>query len=294
MRISVDHQTHYNYDKPVSFGDHYLYLRPRESQTLHVESFKFESSPEGKLRWIRDAFNNIVGVVNFGLNETDKLKFHSKLVFTVEEENPFDFILDTRATGYPFIYDERENSALAPYLGDTIPPGSHKALDWFYTAVKEPNQSNDIVGWLLDINQAIKRDISYVVREDEGIQTPNETLDRRTGSCRDMAQLFIIICRQLGLATRFASGYLYVPSDGDNTNQFIGADSSMHAWAEVFLPGAGWLGFDPTNGVLTNHYYLTAAVANRPAWVNPIQGKYFHKEQVASKMHVSLQMEELI
>ncbi|WOO42493.1 transglutaminase family protein [Rubellicoccus peritrichatus] len=293
MRLSVDHRTEYHYEKPVSFGDHHLYLRPRESKTLRVESFQFESEPAGKIRWIHDAFSNVVAVANFGLDQTDKLIFRNTVVFTVDEDNPFNFILDPRATGYPFKYDERERSALAPYLNDAVPAGSGKALDWFYMAVKEPNQSTDIVGWLLDINQAIKRDISYVVRDDEGIQSTAQTLELRSGSCRDMAQLFISVCRQLGIAARFASGYLYVPPSGDDAQAFVGNNNAMHAWAEVFLPGAGWLGFDPTNGILTNHYYLTAAVSNRAEWVNPIQGKYFHDEQVASTMQVSLQMQEL-
>lgn len=293
MRLSVDHRTEYHYDKPVSFGDHYVFLRPREAHALHVESFQLSSKPDGSLRWVRDAFNNIVAVVNFGLNTSEVLAFHCKAIYHIGEDNPFDFILDPRATGYPFKYDERESSALVPYLGQHIPANSSKALNWFYDAVQEPNKSNDIIGWLLDINQSVQRDIRYVRRDDEGIQTPDETLQLGSGSCRDMAQLFIAVCRQLNLASRFASGYLYVPQDEVDEGNLVGSENSMHAWAEVFLPGAGWLGFDPTNGILTNHHYLTAAVASRLEWINPIQGKYFHKEQVQSQLSVSLKMEEL-
>jgi len=259
---------------------------------VQVQVFQLEIEPAHTLRWMRDPFNNIVAVANFGLNEAETLSFRNHMELRVDEENPFDFILEPRATVFPFKYNERELSALSPYLLGEALPGSHKALDWFYSAVKEPMGSDNTVAWLLDINQAVQRDIAYEPREEEGVQTPNETLQRGKGSCRDMAVLFIAVCRQMGLAARFASGYLYVSPD--DKDPVVGAGSSMHAWAEVFLPGAGWKGFDPTNGILTNHDYLTTAVANRPEWVNPIQGKYFQKESVASQMHFSLRIDKAL
>ena len=116
MRISVDHLTEYRYERPVGFGEHALYLRPRESQTIHVASFELTSNPAGKVRWVRDCFNNVVAVVSFGLEEASLLSFRCRMEFDVAEENPFDFILEGRANEFPFSYDEREKSALRPYL----------------------------------------------------------------------------------------------------------------------------------------------------------------------------------
>ncbi|MEM8609370.1 MAG: transglutaminase family protein [Myxococcota bacterium] len=287
MRIHVDHLTRYDYQAPVSFGEHALYLRPRESQTLHVSEFSVSSEPDGKLRWVRDCFNNVVAVVNFDLQEASTLSFHCKMEFDVVEENPFDFILDSRATNFPFAYDAKETQALEPYLGRA----SEVGLTSGWVSKNLDTQNVDTVGMLTSLNQAVFEQIRYQRRDEEGVQRPEETLRLRSGSCRDMAELFVASTRSLGLAARFVSGYLYEPTDDEFDGTTNRAAGSMHAWAEVYLPGAGWRGFDPTNGILTDHHFLTAAVANRPEWVNPIQGKYFHEGEVHSDMHVSLRIE---
>lgn len=288
LRVTVDHLTEYRYDSPVSFGEHSLYLRPRESQTLRVSNFSLDTVPSGRLRWVRDCFNNVVAVVSLGLDRSDILSFHCKMAFDVAEENPFDFILDARAIDFPFPYDDKEKQALEPYLGH-----DDEHDDRLHTFVRDTvgSPAGETVAILTSMNQAIFREFRYERRDDEGVQTPAQTLDRRSGSCRDMAELFVAATRCLGLASRFVSGYLHEPpSDGerDSKNRAAG---SMHAWAEVYLPGAGWRGFDPTNGILTDHHFVTAAVANHPEWVNPIQGKYYHEHEVGSQMRISLRVE---
>jgi len=191
-------------------------------------------------------------------------------------------------------YHQHEQLALSPYLCSTPQPGASKALDWFYTAVKNPNQADNIVSFLSEINQAVFESIAYERRDEEGIQTPDETLAKHTGSCRDMAVLMIAVVRQLGLAARFVSGYLYdPPSDEDGEHIFNRAHGSMHAWLEIYLPGAGWKGFDPTNGILANHFFIPTAVASDPVHANPIQGRYYHDEQVPSHMEIELNIEEI-
>lgn len=290
MRITVDHLTEYQYERPVSFGEHSLYLRPRESHTIHVESFDLETTPEGRLRWVRDCFNNVVAVVNLGTRESDRLSFRCRMRFEVAEENPFDFILETRALEFPFAYDEREKSALAPYL---TPEESARwpILDWARQSLGDPSKPRETISLLTDLNLAIHRRIAYERRDEQGTQSAKETLERGQGSCRDLAELFVATSRQLGLAARFVSGYLYEPVRPDGTAASNVAAGSMHAWAEVYLPGAGWRGFDPTNGLLADHHFLPAAVANVPDWVSPIQGRYFHSESVGSQMRVSLRIE---
>lgn len=292
VRIAVDHLTEYRYDRPVSFAEHSLYLRPRESQTLHVERFALECEPAGKLRWVRDCFNNVVGVVGFGLAESSRLSFHARMVFAVAEENPFDFILETRATKFPFAYDEREHVALGPFLE---PEGSERfrVLEWVRGLLGDLSQTRDTISLLAELNSAIHRTVAYERRDDEGVQTAPETLERGAGSCRDMAELFVAASRHLGLAARFVSGYLFEPPPRDGSAVFNRAAGSMHAWAEVYLPGAGWKGFDPTNGILTDHHFITVAVAARPHWVSPIQGRYFHDGSVSSQMRVQLSLEDL-
>jgi transglutaminase-like putative cysteine protease len=289
MQISVDHLTEYRYDRPVRFGEHSLFLRPRESQTIHVRSFSLRCTPEGKVRWMRDCFNNVVAVASFGTVESAMLSFHCQMAFDVAVENPFDFILDPRASEFPFTYDDREQSALRPYRE---PEESERGsiLDWLRSAGGVSTAQRDTLSFLTDLNFAVHRSIAYEHRDEEGTQTPSQTLERAMGSCRDMAELFVATSRELGLAARFVSGYLYEPARADGSVAFNRAAGSMHAWAEVYLPGAGWRGFDPTNGLLTDHRFLPSAVANKPKWVNPIQGQYFQPGGVRSQMNVHLQV----
>lgn len=291
MRIAVDHLTEYRYERPVGFGEHSLYLRPRESHTIHVESFEVTSRPAGRIRWVRDCFNNVVAVVSFSLEESDELSFHCKMAFDVAEENPFDFILERRAAQFPFSYDIREKSALRPYL-EPEESERWRALEWVRSALGDLSKTRETISFLTELNLAIHRSIAYERRNEEGTQTANETLERGRGSCRDMAELFAATSRQLGLAARFVSGYLYEPPHPDGSAALNVAAGSMHAWAEVYLPGAGWRGFDPTNGLLTNHHFLPAAVATKPDWVSPIQGQYYHAGGVRSQMRVTLRIEE--
>jgi len=290
LRISVDHLTEYRYAQPVGFGEHSLYLRPRESQTLHVASFSLDCEPSGRLRWLRDCFNNIVAVLSFGPVTSEVLSLRCRMAFDVSEENPFDFILESRATRFPFAYDDREKSALRPFLQ---PEESERwpVLDWARTALGDHVRGSDTVELLTHLNKAIYGGIAYEERHEEGVQPPSQTLELGRGSCRDMAELFVATARQLGLAARFVSGYLYEPPPPAGQPAFNRAAGSMHAWAEVYLPGAGWRGFDPTNGILTDHYFVTAAVANEPQWVNPVQGKYLHASKVDSTMQVELAIE---
>lgn len=290
MKLTVRHRTRYTYSDQVSFGDHHLFLRPRDSHVLVVDAFAVRTDPAGRQRWMRDVFNNIVLVTNFGLNSARSLDFDCTLTVRSLEANPFDFVLEPYATGFPFRYEQRERVALGPSIETPI-PGSRTVLDWFYTAVPSPNSHADIVQFLSDLNSAVRTSIAYVRRDEEGVQAPDETLRMRRGSCRDMALLFMAVCRQLGLAARFVSGYLYdPPADEGNGPGFNRAVGSMHAWAEVFLPGAGWKGFDPTNGILANAYFIPTAVAIEPSSVDPIQGKFFSKSAAEARLEVDLEI----
>lgn len=290
MRLRIEHRTEYTYSAPVSFGDQYLFLRPRDSHLLVVDSFAVETFPVSQQRWVRDAFNNVVLVTNTGLETANRLLIDCRMTVRSLETNPFDFVLEPYATGFPFTYEPRERNALAPSI-ETPVEGSEGVLEWFRKAVPSPDGHPDVIEFLNDLNSAVGREMEYVRRDEEGIQTPEETLQLRAGSCRDMAVLFLAICRRLGLATRFVSGYLYSEPEADGAETYKGwnrAAGSMHAWAEVYLPGAGWKGFDPTNGIMANAFFIPTAVAIEPASINPIQGKYFAPGPVTSQVKVAL------
>jgi transglutaminase-like putative cysteine protease len=294
MKIAIHHTTTHHYESEVGFGNHSLYLRPADSHRRRVLSFDVKTTPKSTQRWMRDAYGNIVLICNFGLQKSTRLSFETSMLVEVDEENPYDFILEPHAVGYPFAYTNLEEKSLLPFLGKTAKPGALRVLDWFYGAVEQPLQHASIVQFLSDLNEAIRREISYTTRLEEGIQAPDDTIRLRSGSCRDMAVLFMAIVRQLGLAARFVSGYLYDPPEEQSAEHaFNRAVGSMHAWTEVYLPGAGWKGFDPTNGILANSYFMPSAVSHDPLAVNPIQGAYYADTEVASKMAIDLNLEEV-
>lgn len=294
MNLSIRHRTRHDYDGPVSFGDHALFLRPIASHRRHIFRFDVATTPESRQRWVRDVYGNTLLVCNFGLSESIGLEFDTRVELAVDEDNPFDFILEPYAMAYPFEYTEYERQALAPCLGKAAKPGALRVLDWFYNAVSEPLRHSSSIQFLSELNEAVRRDIGYVRRDEEGIQTADTTLKLRTGSCRDMAVLFIAAVRQLGLAARFVSGYLYDPPVGEGGEHvFNRAVGSMHAWAEVYMPGAGWKGFDPTNGILANRYFIPTAVSHDPAAVDPIQGKYYSKKPTGSAIAFDLSIERV-
>ncbi|MBC2594809.1 transglutaminase family protein [Ruficoccus amylovorans] len=293
IQVEIAHTTRYRYDRPVSFSAHQLFLYPRENQVVRAQDFSLETYPASTTRWVRDCFENVVLRTDFGISISERLEFTALIQVRLRVENPFDFILDPHAMAYPMRYHPHEEKALGAYLSEGVSPGANRVLDWFYHAVKNPLRSDNIVSFLSEINAAIFNDITYQRRDEMGIQTPDETLEKRSGSCRDMAVLMIALCRQLGLAARFVSGYLYDPPAQGGEHSFNRAHGSMHAWVEVYLPGAGWKGFDPTNGILTNHFFIPTAVSSDPAWVNPVQGRYYHDEPVSSHMEVELNIREL-
>jgi transglutaminase-like putative cysteine protease len=294
MKLRIQHHTSHTYERPVSFSDHALFLRPLDSHLRHVSRFEVKTAPESRQRWVRDAYGNLVLRCNFGLTESALLSFDSTIEIEIGEDNPFDFILEGHATAYPFKYREPDLTALCPYLNTQPAVGAGHALDWFYKVVPNAMQHPDVVQFLSELNTAVAKEISYVRRDEEGIQNPDTTIQLGTGSCRDMAVLFIAVVRQIGFAARFCSGYLFDPPvEGDETHVFNRAVGSMHAWAEVYLPGAGWKGFDPTNGILANGYFIPCGVSHDPKAVDPIQGSYFAKESVASTMAVNLEIKRI-
>ena len=292
MIISIHHLTRYTSPEEVHFTPHRVLLRPRESPSLRVTSMNLEIRPAASLKWMTDSFENQIAALYFS-EPSNEILVDARIELELQSENPFDFIIEPYAELYPFSYNPSERKALGPYLEVGSPSDCAKILPWIWQEFAHlPDQSLEV---LTQLNRRIHERFVYIRRDEEGVQSPDETIVKGSGSCRDFAHLFVEICRQLGFAARFASGYLYEPPADAGSESFENvAEGSMHACAQVFLPGAGWKGFDPTNGMLANQYFIPSAVATNPKLTSPIQGSYSHKEgNIPSTMEVSLSVKRI-
>lgn len=287
MRYRIRHTSRYTYKAMVSFSSHRFFLRPREDHHLRLLRFDLRLLPQGRLRWARDLHENFFAMA-IPEGESRQLAVAMEAEVDLQQDNPFDFILDPHAVELPFSYLPREAAALAPYLA-RCGSGTCEAVDRWIASQFPEGLKGSTVAQLSRLNQAVHQVLRYQRREGAGIQTPEQTLEHQSGSCRDFAVLMIEACRACGLAARFVSGYIHVePSDGPTR-----ADNAMHAWAEVYLPGAGWKGVDPTHGIFCGDGFIPVAVALDPATVSPIQGSYVSPHPVENELHATVEVTRL-
>ncbi|MBC2602119.1 transglutaminase family protein [Puniceicoccus vermicola] len=270
----VYHVTRYDYDGPVSLSLQALRITPRFRrfhQTLETE-------PGGNLRFLRDAFENPTYSFEY-IGQTEVLSLTNRMKIIRSGANPYNFLLGPSALARPIVYNDSEKQALMGYFEPSAiqDPILKKAAQIFIPEEKET------VSFLAALNQNIHTKLEYEPRDEPGIYTTEEILDRGKGSCRDFAALLQKLLQYEGLATRFVSGYLL------ETGDLQGAEA-MHAWTEVYLPGAGWIGMDPTNGILTDDAFVPCAVAVNPDETTPIGGRYFAQTQVISSLSTELQI----
>ena len=288
MFLRVTHVTRYDYSSPVSFAPHALYLRPRETTRQRLHSFDLTLTPVARRIATSDAEDNALEWAYFDAGTfAPVLEFRSEFLVETLDTNPFDFFLKPSAFTFPFAYDEAERYVLAPCLA--LPAGSDEAELRGWLAARLPAPPRDTVAFLTALNTAVRNSLGYTRRDEPGIQTPAETLACGGGSCRDYAVLFIALCRTLGLAARFVSGYLHEPPAADIPNPLPPA---MHAWAEVYLPGAGWRGLDPTRGIFCDDSFVPIAHSAVAASVNPVQGNFYSNGSVASNLHTTLTIDK--
>ncbi|HEY0223988.1 MAG TPA: transglutaminase N-terminal domain-containing protein [Pseudolabrys sp.] len=268
--LTVRHATHYRYAQPVTLGTHRLMLRPRDSHDLRLVDAELTLSPPGETRWMHDVFGNSVAEVEFEQSATELL-----IVSTLHLEHygltrPV-FPIAPDAQVYPFVYSADDRADLGRLLDRHYPDPNGLVDAWAKRFVKGRFMST--YNLLSNINGAIKSEFAYNARYEEGTQTPIETLERGSGTCRDFALLFIEAVRCLGFGARFVTGYLYDPAlDGaDGAMQGSGA---THAWADVYLPGAGWVEYDPTNGLIAGDNLIRIAVTRDPSQAIPIGGTF--------------------
>jgi transglutaminase-like putative cysteine protease len=267
QRYEILHRTYYNFTTAVQLGPHRLRLRPREGHELRVESASVRITPAASLRWSRDVEDNSVAVATFE-SPASQLEIESHVIVQQYNQAPFDFLLADHAADYPFAYAPEDAAVLSPYMTGAVRSANEQAaLAGWVNALWPGGEPIHTFALLQRLNTHIHQSLSYRVREESGVQTPAETLTLGTGSCRDWAFLFMEAARHFGLAARFVSGYLNTPPSSANYG-------ATHAWAEVFLPGAGWKGFDPTTGLVVGTDHIAVAVARLPESVPPVEGSF--------------------
>jgi transglutaminase-like putative cysteine protease len=288
--LTVNHITTYAYSKAVGLGEHRMMLRPRDSydQRLLSASLDIDPKPQ-RLTWIHDVFDNCVAIASF-VGETRRLRIESNITLDHTPLGGPEFLLEDRARFYPFSYGAEEMPDLSRALerGHLDPAGE---LDRWVRRFLHQGRQTETGELLMTLTYAIKEGFSYERRTERGTQSPLQTLDRRRGSCRDFAVLMIEAVRALGLAARFVSGYLYVP-DRDSRERYLGGGST-HAWCQVYLPGAGWVEFDPTNGIVGNRDLIRVAVARDARQAIPLYGSFFGSAEDEEGMVVSVDVRRL-
>ena len=285
--LNVRHLTTYRYKRPVEFGDHRMMMRPRDGHDQRLLSSELDIEPEPRrLRWLYDTFDNCVAVASFSGSWTSLRVENRFSVERIEDDQPGGEI-DPRAQFFPFSYAAEELPDIA------------RAMERLYS-----DPAGDIDRWvrqfvssgatiltshlLMTMTYAIKEGFSYERREAAGVQTPLQTLERRRGSCRDFAVLMIEAARALGVAARFVSGYVYVPKGADEPVRLGGG--ATHAWCQIYLPGAGWVEFDPTNGLVGSKDLIRVAVARNPSQAAPLTGAYFGASSDEMGMEVTVEV----
>ncbi|MDA0260719.1 MAG: transglutaminase family protein [Proteobacteria bacterium] len=274
--LTLEHTTTYRYKRPVKFGEHRMMFRPRDSHDLRLHDTKLTMSPPSHINWHHDIFGNSIAVASFD-RPAKELFIESQIKVEPFAQHQQDFVIEPHARALPFAYSTDE----VPDLGRTrerhYPDTDHLIDAWAGQFVQKSNGNGhvDVMDMLVKMTRAIQSDFKYQRRYAEGTQTPVRTLKLRTGSCRDYALLMMEAVRTFGLAARFVSGYLYDSSiaGGAKKGTTVGAGET-HAWLQIYLPGAGWVEFDPTNGAVGGANLIRVAVARDPRQAVPLSGTF--------------------
>ncbi|QSR36729.1 IMP dehydrogenase [Marinobacterium iners] len=271
IRIAINHVTEYRFDRPVSLSPHQLRLRPAPHSRTHIHGYTLRIEPETHfINWQQDPFGNHIARLVFP-EKTTSLKVEVEVIADMTVINPFDFFVEEYAEHYPFSYDKALEKELQPYL--EVTENGPLLSKWVKSVSRE---KTSIINFLVSLNQRLEQEIDYGIRLEPGVQTPEETLTLKKGSCRDTSWLMVQILRQLGLAARFASGYLVqLKQDQEALDGPSGAAqdfTDLHAWCEVFIPGAGWVGLDPTSGLFAGEGHIPLACTPSPESAAPMTG----------------------
>lgn len=272
--LTVRHLTRYRYRKPVEFGEHRMMLRPKESYDQRILAHRLDISPAASVRHVRDVFGNAVGIATFD-GAADTLTFDSEVRL---EHTPAPLItdeseaLDAGLTTFPFAYEAEDMPDLLRAIERTHPDPDGAVARWARRFLRW-NGHTPVLSVLSEMTHAVPGEFRYAQRLEAGTQSPAETLERGSGTCRDFAVLMIDAARSLGLAARFVSGYLYSPRGAALDTSRKGGGHT-HAWVQVYLPSCGWAEFDPTNGIVGNSDLIRVAEVRDPRQASPLSGSW--------------------
>ncbi|MCW5962448.1 MAG: transglutaminase family protein [Bryobacterales bacterium] len=275
MRFEISHFTEYHYSEPVKLGAHYLRLRPREDGTQRLVDFRLHLEPRPAGMSLQTEPDGNVALVARFADPARLLRIHTQCIVETHRANPFDFVITERgASTLPMRYSPSHQAVLGPALDGVAGPRVRQLAE---DVAREVNF--DTLRFLSELNNRVYRTMRVVLRMTGQPMDPESCLELGEGACRDLALVFMAACRHMGVASRFVSGYQMTDPNG--------AERHMHAWAEVFLPGGGWRGFDPTHGIAIDEHFVPVAASPDPLLATPIEGGYV-PASAESTMHVVL------
>lgn len=281
-KIRIIHNTEYHYHEPVSFGPHRAMLRPREGHDLYIVKGSLKTEPQAHIRWVWDFQGNSVAVLTF-TEPFDKLCVFSEVLVELHESDEIDCPIKKEAEMYPFSYPEDEKLEMEPFLQPSYPHDADVVKAWLHQ-LYEPDEVVDTCVLLEQLNTRIFEAFRYERREEVGVQLPCETLEKGSGSCRDFAVFMMEAARHWGFAARFVTGYIQMNE---------GQHGATHAWTEIYLPGIGWQGYDPTNNKLAGLEHVTVGVARIHERAAPLSGSWAGPADAFKHMEVSVQVVEI-
>lgn len=277
MRISVRYSAQFEYAQDASFSPHRVRLFPRHALFVNIERIAFSTHPSADVQYRHDLFDNLTATCVYP-EALKTLEFELEFDASIHAWDPFKFLLDSHALKLPFEYRPEEAAVLGPFRRKRFKTGA-------LPAALTPASPRPTVEAIVDMISWLHENIEYERREKGDAFSPRTTLERQKGSCRDFAVLLAEVLRTHGLAVRLASGYLWEDKSGTDLEH---AQNAFHAWVETYLPGAGWVGLDPTNGILCEHHFLATAMGLSADDIAPIVGHYYGKETIASVLTTSL------
>ena len=278
-RIRINHTTEYHYNQPVTFGPHRALMRPREGHDVHIESGRLDIEPKATVRWLRDLDANSVAIIAFS-EPAATLRVCSEVDVDLFDDKLTDCQIDPIARAFPFHYSANEQLGLVPYRLPSYPHDGTTLKRWLRD-LYQPGQLIDTFDLLHKLNSHIFESLKYTRREDPGVQRPAETIRLGSGSCRDYAVLMMEAARHWGFGAQFVTGYVQMGE---------GQHGATHAWTEIYIPGAGWQGFDPTNNKPAGDEHISVGVAPSPEDASPLSGFWDGPADAFESMEVSVQV----